>query len=36
MNQKILEFLQLEKKQLTPIKDSVKDSFEEIFQMFYG
>jgi HD-like signal output (HDOD) protein len=36
LGRKVLEFLQLEKKQLTEIKSSVKDSFEEVFQMFYG
>ena len=35
LGRKVLGFLQLEKKQLTEIKSSVKDSFEEVFQMFY-
>ncbi len=36
LGRQILEFIQIEKKQLTAIKSSVADSFEEIFQMFYG
>lgn len=36
LGRKVLEFLQLEKKQLTELKSSVNDSFEEVFQMFYG
>jgi HD-like signal output (HDOD) protein len=36
LGRKVMEFLQLEKQQLTEIKSSVKDSFEEVFQMFYG
>ena len=36
LGRKVMEFVQLEAKQLTEIKSSVKDSFEEVFQMFYG
>jgi hypothetical protein len=36
LGRKVLEFLQLEKKQLNEIKTSVNGSFEEIFHMFYG